>query len=79
MSPSETVVHIITEVLRVDEVDTTADFYDLGGSSLQAMRICLRITQELGVEVSPEALLDCDDIDAFIAGLPAAVASTDAV
>jgi acyl carrier protein len=44
------------EVLGLDEVGVHDPFLELGGNSLQAMRIAARIQQELGVEV-PQAEL----------------------
>jgi hypothetical protein len=40
------------EVLQVSSVVPEDDFYDCGGGSLLAVHIAMRITDELGVEVS---------------------------
>ncbi|MPY55822.1 acyl carrier protein [Streptomyces spongiae] len=64
-SPAEVVLHIVEEVLRVGTVAPDASFYDFGGTSLQAMRICVRIEKRLAVVIKPEALLDSDCLGDF--------------
>ncbi|NGN65551.1 acyl carrier protein [Streptomyces sp. A7024] len=45
------------------------NFYDLGGTSLQAIRICTRIRKEAGVRISPEALFNSENIGEFAAAV----------
>ncbi|WSQ13217.1 acyl carrier protein [Streptomyces sp. NBC_01231] len=59
------VVSVVEEALRAGPVTPTDSFHDFGGSSLTAMRICIRIHKETGVEITPEALLDSDTIGQF--------------
>ncbi|WP_167538591.1 acyl carrier protein [Streptomyces albofaciens] len=59
------VLGLVEEVLRAGPVTAEDSFYDFGGSSLQAMRVCVRVQKETGVEISPEALLDSDSLGAF--------------
>ncbi|MFD3522129.1 amino acid adenylation domain-containing protein [Streptomyces sp. NPDC058653] len=43
---------LFAEVLEVDDIDIDDDFFELGGSSLEATRLSSRIRKELGVTVS---------------------------
>lgn len=58
----DAVLRIVADVLKVPHVAAADSFYDFGGTSLQAMRICARIGKELGVRVSPEVLFDSDTL-----------------
>lgn len=60
------VATIIAEVLDVDRVGLDDSFYDFGGTSLQAFRICVRLEQEAGLVVTPVDLLDNDVLADFI-------------
>jgi acyl carrier protein len=59
------VVGVVEEALRAGPVTLADSFHDFGGSSLTAMRICIRIHKETGAEIAPEALLDSDTIGQF--------------
>lgn len=47
-----------SEVLGITAVGRDDSFFDLGGASLQATRICARLRAHLGVRITPEALFD---------------------
>ncbi|AZQ32133.1 acyl carrier protein [Streptomyces cyaneochromogenes] len=64
-SASEVVLNIVEEVLRAGTVTLDDGFYDFGGTSLQAMRICVRIEKTLAVVIKPEVLLDSDCLGDF--------------
>ncbi|MDX3697439.1 acyl carrier protein [Streptomyces europaeiscabiei] len=64
-STAEAVLHIVEEVLRVGTAAPDDSFYDFGGTSLQAMRICVRIEKRLAVVIKPEVLLDSDRLGDF--------------
>ncbi|MFE7439460.1 acyl carrier protein [Streptomyces chartreusis] len=64
-SEAEIVLHIVEEVLQVGTVAADDSFYDFGGTSLQAMRICVRIEKKLAVVIEPSALLDSDCLGDF--------------
>lgn len=66
------VITIIEDVLNAGTVTPEDDFYEFGGTSLQAVRICVRVKTELGREVSPEALFDAERIADFLATVAAA-------
>ncbi|GGN93841.1 hypothetical protein GCM10011579_092720 [Streptomyces albiflavescens] len=71
-------LQIIAEVLGVPETDETESFYDFGGTSLQAMRICARLAKDLGLQASPEALFEADTLTDFTAELTPSPGSTTA-
>jgi len=52
------VAEIWREVLRLDEVGATDDFFDLGGHSLKATRILTRVGARLGVELPVGVIFD---------------------
>ncbi|MEW1723448.1 acyl carrier protein [Streptomyces sp. NPDC093109] len=56
----EAVLRIVADVLKVPRITEADSFYDFGGTSLQAMRICARIRKELGAGITPETLFECD-------------------
>ncbi|WP_406118897.1 phosphopantetheine-binding protein [Streptomyces anulatus] len=71
-SPTTAVVlEIIAEILVVPQVTPDDNFYDFGGSSLQAMRICARLKKDWGVHAAPDALFEADTLGDFAAVLAA--------
>jgi acyl carrier protein len=65
-SLEEAVAHIQAEILGVDRVGRTDSFYDFGGTSLQAIRICARIEREIGSRVLPAWLFETDVLADFV-------------
>ncbi|MGW0564930.1 phosphopantetheine-binding protein [Streptomyces sp. NPDC003016] len=62
-------LRIVADVLKAPHVTMADSFHDLGGTSLQAMRICARIGTELGVRIAPERLFENDTLaEALSAG-----------
>ncbi|WMX46962.1 phosphopantetheine-binding protein [Streptomyces roseicoloratus] len=61
----EEIAAVMAEVLSVDRVGQRDSFYDLGGTSLSAIRICARIERRLGLRVDPLWLLDHDELADF--------------
>ncbi|ANH95069.1 MULTISPECIES: phosphopantetheine-binding protein [unclassified Streptomyces] len=61
----EVLAAVIAEVLDVDQVGRRDSFYDLGGASLSAIRICARIERRLGIRVDPAWLLEHDELADF--------------
>jgi acyl carrier protein len=59
------IAEIQAEILDVDRVGRSDSFYDLGGTSLQAMRICARLERDLGVQALPVWLFDADVLSDF--------------
>ncbi|HEU4562474.1 MAG TPA: amino acid adenylation domain-containing protein [Longimicrobium sp.] len=58
-TPSEiAVAEIWCEVLKLDRVGATEDFFDLGGHSLKATRILTRVGARLGVELPVGVIFD---------------------
>jgi D-alanine--poly(phosphoribitol) ligase subunit 1 len=64
---AEQVAAIIAEVLGVDRIGRRDRLHDFGVTSLQAVRICVRIEKTLGVKIQPLALLDSEDLDSLVA------------
>ncbi|MGW3996282.1 amino acid adenylation domain-containing protein [Amycolatopsis sp. NPDC004772] len=59
LSPrQETLCAIFGKTLNVDQVGLDDSFFDLGGQSLQAARLVLRIEAELGVKLSVVEIFD---------------------
>ncbi|MFJ5266208.1 acyl carrier protein [Streptomyces sp. NPDC088387] len=59
------VLDVVKDVLGINHVEAGDSFYDFGGSSLQAMRVCVRLERDLGFAVDPELLLDSDSLGDF--------------
>ncbi|MFD3694908.1 acyl carrier protein [Streptomyces sp. NPDC058646] len=58
----DVVLRIVADVLKTPHVTMADSFYDFGGTSLQAMRICARIRTELGSRIAPERLFESDTL-----------------
>ena len=69
------VARIWADVLGVDRVGARDDFYDFAGTSMNAVAICARLRDELGIEVSPEAVRDADSLEDFVKALEATTGS----
>jgi amino acid adenylation domain-containing protein len=54
-----------SEVLGVERVGVTDDFFDLGGQSILALRLVARVRGEMGVEVSVAELLQGPTVEAM--------------
>ncbi|MEU9336451.1 acyl carrier protein [Streptomyces sp. NPDC048290] len=60
------IAEIWADILEVDGLTSDSSFYDFGGTSLQAMRICARIERLTGFEVSPELVFETDNFGEFV-------------
>jgi acyl-CoA synthetase (AMP-forming)/AMP-acid ligase II len=69
----EELVRIWTEVLRVEGIGVTDDFFALGGDSVLASQVMARLQSSLGVELSLVTLFDAPTV-AGLAGRVGAVA-----
>jgi mycobactin peptide synthetase MbtE len=69
-----TVARIQAEVIGIDQVGRSDSFYDFGGTSLQAIRICSRIERETGRQAQPAWLFDTDILSEFVERLQSAEA-----
>ena len=57
MTETEAIVAAVyTDVLRVEAVGPDDDIFEIGGDSMQAVRIALRLEIHFGVEIPIEAL-----------------------
>ncbi|MFH8893858.1 acyl carrier protein [Streptomyces sp. NPDC017949] len=55
-----TVAAVVAEVLGVDRVGLDDSFYDFGGTSLQAISLCVRLEKATGLAVEPVDVLEHD-------------------
>lgn len=60
-----TIAAIWASDLNADAVASDADFFALGGDSLNMLTMLFRISQALGVEVTPEILYQHPTLGAF--------------
>jgi len=61
----QSIVRIIAGVLNIDRVGRMDSFYDFGGTSLDAIRICARLETELGCQARPVWLFTSDVVADF--------------
>jgi acyl carrier protein len=66
-STERRLAEIWQEVLGLPSVGVPANFFDLGGHSLRALRVVLKVGDELGVELPVMALLQSNTIRRFAA------------
>ncbi|WP_344639323.1 thioesterase domain-containing protein [Kitasatospora cystarginea] len=58
-TPAErSVVGVLEEVLGISPVGVEDDFFDLGGDSLTALQVAERVSEELGVDLPHQIMLD---------------------
>lgn len=61
------VAEIYAEVLELERVSAADSFFDIGGSSLQAMRVIGRITKSFGVKVKLRTMFSSSSVHALAA------------
>ncbi|MFD7919957.1 amino acid adenylation domain-containing protein [Streptomyces sp. NPDC059740] len=71
MSELATVSGVVASVLGLDRVRPEDCFGELGGTSLQAVRVCARLRRELGVRVDPGLLQGSASTREFAASVAA--------
>jgi amino acid adenylation domain-containing protein len=59
------VAEIWRTVLREDQIAATDDFFDLGGNSLLAMQVIVRVRRRFGIEIPIRALFDNPTLGGF--------------
>jgi acyl carrier protein len=58
-SPMETAIaQVWSELLGLEPIGIRDHFRDLGGDSIMAAHVALRLGQRLGIDITPEELLD---------------------
>ena len=73
MSPDH-IVEIFRRVLRASEVNTSSDFFELGGDSLLATRVLSAIAREFGTELLYEDFAEDPTPNGLFAKVAATVA-----
>jgi hypothetical protein len=61
----QSVARIIADVLGIDRMGRTDSFYDFGGTSLTAMKVCARLEGEHGWLTQPGWLFSTDVVADF--------------
>jgi hypothetical protein len=61
----QSIARVLAEVLGIDRVGRTDSFYDFGGTSLAAIKICVRLEHEHGWRVEPAWLFISDVVADF--------------
>jgi amino acid adenylation domain-containing protein/non-ribosomal peptide synthase protein (TIGR01720 family) len=61
----EALARIWSELLGVERVGITDDFFDLGGDSIVSLRLASRVRRNFGVEVSPRELFEAPTVGAI--------------
>jgi acyl carrier protein len=64
-SREEKLVEIWKELLGLDKIGTTDNFFDLGGHSIKLLQLISRISKEFNVRITPEVLFDYPWIEAI--------------
>jgi acyl carrier protein len=59
------VAEIWRTVLREDDIEATDDFFDLGGNSLLAMQVIVRVRRRVGIDIPIRALFDNPTLAGF--------------
>jgi hypothetical protein len=72
------VAKILAEVLDIDRLGRRDDFYDFGGTSIQAIRVCAKIERELGRQALPHWLFSSGSLADFVKLLQAIEQQSDA-
>ncbi|MFQ5417794.1 MAG: thioesterase domain-containing protein, partial [Myxococcota bacterium] len=63
----ERLAQIWTDELEADAIDIRDDYFALGGTSLQAVQIMMRIEEQFGRDLTPSVLLDAPTIERLAA------------
>jgi len=61
----QSIARVIADVLGIDRVGRTDSFYDFGGTSLAAIKICARLEHERGWRAEPAWLFVSDVVADF--------------
>lgn len=61
----QSVARVIADVLGIDRIGSTDSFYDFGGTSLAAIKICARLESERGCRVPPSWFFVTDVVADF--------------
>lgn len=73
----QAVADISADVLGVDRIGRNDSFYDFGTTSLQAIRICARIEQQVDIQAQPVWVFMNDVIADFVQQIQAGGVAAD--
>jgi acyl carrier protein len=51
-------LNLWAEILAAETISADSDFFQLGGDSIQMMTMLFRVSQDLGVDLSPGAIFE---------------------
>lgn len=77
VSVNADVAQIWRAVLREEEIDADDDFFDLGGNSLLAMQVIVRVRRRFGIDIPIRALFDNSTLAGFSSAVEAAPPADD--
>lgn len=61
----QAIARVFAEALDIDRIGRMDSFYDFGGTSLAAIKICARLEQEFGWRARPDWLFTSDVVADF--------------
>jgi hypothetical protein len=61
----QSIAQVISDVLDIDRVGRMDSFYDFGGTSLAAIKVCARLEYEYGWQAKPDWLFSSDIVADF--------------
>lgn len=65
--PEGAITRVIAGVLGLPSVEASDNLFDLGLTSMRAVRICTRLRRDLGLDPAPERLLGSETVSDFMA------------
>jgi acyl carrier protein len=65
----KTVTAIWIEMLQITGAETEADFFEVGGDSITAIRLVMRIEQDTGIKISMAAIFEYLTLELLIKNL----------
>lgn len=62
---SALVCEVVASILQVDDVTPEVNFFVIGGNSVSALAVTVRLQELLGHDIPPELLFDCDRLGQY--------------
>jgi acyl carrier protein len=67
-------LEIISQILVIPKIDPDKTFFDLGGSSMDAMTLVHEVNSEFGVNIPLQILFEASTLEEFSCGVIALIA-----
>ncbi len=71
MGTQQLIADIWAEVFKLDRVEPDDDFFDLGGSSLQAAQIATRVREQLGIDIPLRIFFETSTLKELVSAIEA--------